>query len=64
MCLATVYLSSDEETPVLNEVAFMEIDKDRLNLHTLFGEHKTFTGTLKEIDFEGSKILIDGAEQK
>jgi predicted RNA-binding protein len=36
----------------------IEIDDTKLKLSTIFGDHKELDARIKEIDFEGSRIIL------
>ncbi len=60
MCLAKAYSSKGEETElILEDVANMRIDGNKLNLRTLFGEQKEIEGLVKEVDFQNARIVIE-----
>ena len=59
MCLATAYLSKGTEEPVLRDVARMRLNGDKVEMETLFGEEKVIAGSVLEVDFFSSKIIVD-----
>jgi predicted RNA-binding protein len=59
MCLGKAYLEVDNKRElVLDSIASIEIDNTKLKLSTIFGDHKELDAKIKEIDFEGSRIII------
>jgi predicted RNA-binding protein len=63
MCLAKVYLKEKGERELLLEsVAFVEIEGQRLLLSTIFGEQKEIAAGIKEIDFQNSRIILERAD--
>ena len=58
MCLAKVFVNNWSEQAVLQDIAHMRVNGDRVELETLFGEEKVISGNLVEIDFSTSKILL------
>ena len=58
MCLAKVYEAEKGDEPVLEDVAYMMIDGDRVEVATLFGDRKVFQGKVKEIDFMRSRVQL------
>lgn len=56
MCLAKAYLGKEI---VLEDIAKIRVEGNTLSLRTLFGEQKQIEGILKEIDFQGSKVVIE-----
>ena len=61
MCLAKAYMAEAENEIVLEDIARLKIEGNKINLATLFGEQKEIEGTLKMIDFQGAKIVIESA---
>jgi len=57
MCLAKVYEVKSDEA-ILEDVAYMIIDGDRVEVATLFGDRKVFQGKVKEIDFMKSRVQL------
>ena len=59
MCLGKAYLEADNKRElVLDSIALIEIDDTKLKLSTIFGDHKELDARIKEIDFEGSRIIL------
>jgi predicted RNA-binding protein len=46
---------------ILQDVASVKIDGGKLNLRSFFGEQKEVEGTIKEINFQSGKIIIEKA---
>lgn len=63
MCLAKVYQGIESDEPILEEIAHVVIDGNRLELESLFGERKVFLGTVLEIDFMKSRVVIEKRSQ-
>jgi len=62
MCLAKAYIGEVESGEmVLEDISRMRIDGDKIYLATLFGERKEIEGVVKEVDFQGSRIVIQSA---
>ncbi len=59
MCLAAAYQSRESDQPILQEVAHVRIDGNRVELETLFGDRKVLQGEIREIDFVNSKLIIE-----
>jgi len=60
MCLASVHKGKGaEKENLLEEVALIEFEGERLLLRTLFGEEKAIKARIKEIDFMHSTVLIE-----
>ena len=58
MCLAAAYQGVESDEPILKEIAHLNINGDKIELETLFGERKVIQGKLTEIDFMKSRIVI------
>ena len=62
MCLGKAYIEADNKRElVLDSIALIEIDDNRLRLSTIFGDQKELEARIKEIDFEGSRIILTKA---
>ena len=59
MCLAAAYQSVEGDQPVLQKIAHVRINGNRVELETLFGEKKVLQGKIREIDFVNSKLIIE-----
>ena len=59
MCLAKAYLNKWDGEPVLQDITHMRLHDDRVELETLLGEEKVIPGTVVEVDFAASRILLD-----
>ena len=59
MCLAKAYLNKWGNEPVLQDIAYMRLHRERVELETLFGEEKVIPGRVVEVDFATSRILLD-----
>ena len=59
MCLATAYLSTAGNEPIMRDIARMRFDGDRLELETLLGEGKVISGRVLEIDFLASRVIVE-----
>ena len=59
MCLGKAYLDvNGKHELVLDSVALLEVSDAKLKLSTIFGETKELEASLKEIDFEKSRIIM------
>jgi len=62
MCLADVYLTSEQATGtgelVLADVAYIESEKDDLIVTTMFGETKTVQAEIRAVDFMKNKVTL------
>jgi len=59
MCLSKVYEVSENGDPILEDVAYMVIDGNRVEIETLFGEKKVFQGKVREVDFVRSTVRLE-----
>ena len=58
MCLAKAFVNNWSEQPVFWNIAHMRVNGERMELETLFGEEKVISGSLVEVDFSTSKMLL------
>lgn len=56
MCLAKAYV---HDQMVLEDVARVRVEGKSLILRTLFGEQKEIEGIIREIDFQGARVIIE-----
>jgi predicted RNA-binding protein len=63
MCLAKAFFNKGDNEPLFQDIAYMRLHDDRVELKTLFGEEKVIPGRVIEIDFAASKILLDDSRQ-
>jgi predicted RNA-binding protein len=62
MCLGKAYLEADNKRElILDSVALLEVSETKLKLSTIFGDTKELEARIKEIDFEGSRIILTPA---
>jgi len=59
MCLAKVYETKESDKPVLEDIAYMVISGDQVEIETLFGERKVFQGKVREVDFLKSRVQLE-----
>lgn len=59
MCLAKVYQGTESDEPILEEIAYILIDGNRLELESLFGDRQVILGKVREIDFMKSRVVIE-----
>ena len=58
MCLAKVYENAKDDEPVLEDVAHLTVDGNRIEVETLFGERRAFQGKVRYIDFLKSRVQL------
>jgi predicted RNA-binding protein len=59
MCLAKLYRPGENDKPALENITSLTIEGDKVNVETLFGEKKVFSGKVQRIDFAESKIHLE-----
>jgi len=59
MCLAKVYEAREGDEPILEDIAHMTIDGDRVEVETLFGEKRVFHGKVRQVDFLNSRVQLE-----
>jgi predicted RNA-binding protein len=63
MCLARVYIGNDDETELLmEEITSLKTEGSKLLMTSLFGEEKEIEASIKEIDFMGSRVVLENAK--
>ncbi len=64
MCLSKAYVRRNGERQLLmEEIASVDIDGDRLLFKTLFGERKEIGANIREIDFTTHSILLENLRE-
>lgn len=65
MCLSKAYVDMDGKRQLLmEEIASVDIQHDKLLLTSLFGEQKEVTASIKLIDFVTSSILLENPKEE
>ena len=65
MCLSKAYVERNGDRQLLmEEIASVDIDGDRLLFNTLFGEQKEIGANIREIDFMTHSILLDNIKDE
>ena len=60
MCQSSIYvIDEDREELLLEEVALVEVEGDRVALKTLFGEPLSLCARIKEIDLMKHRIVLE-----
>ena len=59
MCLATAYLVGGGGKPILEEVSYMQLDGDHVQIVNFSGERKVIQGRLIEVDFFAETLLLE-----
>ena len=59
MCLAKVYEATEGDKPILEDIAYIISEGDRVEIETLFGETRVFQGKVREIDFLKSRVQLE-----
>ena len=60
MCLAKVYIGNNDENELLmEEIASLKMEGGKLLMTSLFGEEREIEASIKEIDFMGSRIVLE-----
>jgi predicted RNA-binding protein len=66
MCIATVYLTSGDDTKeeVMRDVIWVEAENDDFRILNMFGEEKHLQGKLKSIDFWQEHAVVIETHRK
>ncbi len=59
MCLAKVYEATEGDKPILEDIAYMIIEDERVEVVTLFGERRILQGKVRQIDFLKSRVQLE-----
>lgn len=63
MCQSSVYaIDGEREELLLEDVALVEVDGDRVELKSLFGEPLSIRAQIKEINLVKHKIILERCE--
>lgn len=65
MCFATIWIDHGDKTEkVMHDVAYIEVEQDRLVLATLLGEERFFKNKIKSIDLLKSSVVLEEGNKK
>jgi len=65
MCLSKAYIDRDGNTElVMEEIASVKIEGDKLLFKTLFGEQKEVAANIRQVDFVSHSILLEGIKER
>ena len=59
MCMAKLYKTEEVDKPILEDIARLTINDQKVEVETLFGERKVFQGRVRQIDFLKSQIQLE-----
>ena len=59
MCMAKLYDTTEDDKPVVENIARLTIADGQVEVETLFGERKVFRGKVRQIDFVKSRIQLE-----
>ena len=59
MCLAKAFPSTERTRSFLENITYMKLDGDCIQIETMFGEERVIQGRVLEVDFENSKVIIE-----
>ena len=63
MCLSKAYVDKNGNKELLMEqIASIDIEDNKLRLKTLFGEEKEVAGSIRQIDFMSHNIFLEVAK--
>jgi len=59
MCLAKVYETTESDKPIVEDIAYIIVEDNRIEIETLFGERRVFQGKVRLVDFLKSQVQIE-----
>ena len=59
MCLAKAFPNTERNRSFLENIAYMKLAGDCIQLETMFGEETVIQGKVLEVDFENSKVIVE-----
>jgi len=59
MCLAKVYEATEGDKLILEDIAYMIVKGERIEVETLFGERKILQGRVRQVDFIKSRVQLE-----
>ena len=59
MCLAKVYEATEGDKPILEDIAYMIVEGERIEVETLFGERKILQGRVRQVDSIKSRVQLE-----
>jgi len=57
--MAKLYETTEGDQPILEDIAYMIIEGDRIEAETLFGERRIFQGKVRKVDFIKSEVKVE-----
>jgi len=57
--MAKLYDTTEDDKPVVENIARLTIADGQVEVETLFGERKVFRGKVRQIDFVQSRIQLE-----
>jgi predicted RNA-binding protein len=59
MCLAKAFPSTQRDRSFLENITYMKLDGDHIQIETMFGEETVIQGRVLEVDFENSRVIVE-----
>jgi len=57
--MAKLYEATKGDQPILDDIAYIIVEGDRIEVETLFGERRVFQGKVREVDFIKSEVQVE-----
>ena len=65
MCEVNTYLiKNDKETLIMERVYKLDFQENQVHIENLFGEQKFLSASLKEINFEKNRMILEKIDKK
>ena len=52
-------MSMEGDKPILEDIAYMIVEGERIEVETLLGERKVFQGRVRQVDFIKSRVQLE-----
>jgi len=65
MCEVNTYLiKNDKETLIMERVYKLDFQENQVHIENLFGEQKFLSASLKEINFEKNRMILEKTDKQ
>ena len=64
MCLAKIFLNTQGNKPIWQDIARLRIQGDQTEIETLSGQTRIIPGKVIEVDFMSSSIILEASQNE